>query len=904
MRDTGNPTFHEITLTPFASLRWPNVSAGDSPDNSAGTPWQERLFRLGAQRADALAPVPAFWSMLAAACVNALCHVTNPDTPSPTEADAVPDIPLPEAAASWLDSAPPMPGGEYLHGDSLRLVWEKLLLWCAGSIREKGGLAPFLREYAPDWRQVGRVFFHLAENRLDEARPFAFLATYTTGLNERGQPRHAPLSHALRRYAGENNRSALTRLLSPLQTASEKIAWVRAMASSGAIYHPTPWRPDQAYAFLCSAQMLEACGIGVRLPDWWKKRPRPVVQAELSPREESLLGLGALLDFDLSVALGEEKLSEQELAELLNTPHAGLALVKGQWVELDGDKLRQALAHWQNVKRAAAAGNLNFIQGMRLLAGLNLSDDEPDAGGDVIRQWSHLNAGAGFKTLLNAARGEELPSSGSIPGLKATLRPYQAYGVSWLRFLGKLGLGACLADDMGLGKTIQILALLLLEKQHELHANPSLLVVPSSLLANWKAESARFAPGLRLALLHPSEMRGDAMRSFSQPETLQSYDLIITTYAMCPRLPWLEEVTWRRVIADEAQLVKNAQTKQSRAVRRLKAPARIALTGTPIENSLRDLWTLFDFLNPGLLGSGKSFAALLKRLERSPERLAPLRRLTAPYILRRMKTDRKIIDTLPDKTEVPLHCHLGKKQAQIYTQITDRMKRALEELGDSAEDRNSRRFIVLQSLMLLKQVCNHPAQAGFLEDGDRAFAPEHSGKFQRVGELCADIASRQECALIFTQFREIIDPLAAYLAGIFGRPGLTLHGNVAVKKRGELVEDFQREDGPPFFILSLKAGGTGLTLTRAGHVIHFDRWWNPAVEDQATDRAFRIGQKKNVLVHKCVTLGTLEEKIDDLIARKRALAGEMLDGLEGNITAMNDEEILNLVRLDARRAVE
>lgn len=887
-----------IRLSPAARLKW---EAADS-----AIPWQELWFRLGAQRDSEPDPVMAFWRDVAAACIRNLCHAANPDAPSPTDAEMVSGIALPEEAATWLASAPPMPGGEYLDPEMLRALWQKLLAWCAVALRGEGGLAPFLQKYAPRWGQVGRVFFHLAENKLDEARPFAFLSTYTTGLNERHQPRHVPLSRALQQYAGDNNKPALVRLLEPVRLASDRLPWVGEMVASGGVYRATPWTPDSAYDFLRSASLLEECGIGVRLPDWWKKRPRPAVTATVGIRPATGLGAQALLDIDVNVAVGGERLSAKDIDALLKQAQDGLILFKGQWVEVDRDKLRQALEHWREIQDEAVAGNFTFIQGMRLLAGLPDGTHGDFGGGDSVREWSLAEAGPGFKELIAATRAEASEPCDTIPGLLAGLRSYQSHGVAWLQFLDGLGLGACLADDMGLGKTMQILALLLREKHSKpSHTHPSLLIVPASLMGNWHREATRFAPNLRLALLHPSEMDKQEMAAFERQETLAQHDLVITTYAMCSRLPWLASIPWRRIIADEAQAIKNAGTRQSKAVRKLQGASRIALTGTPIENSLDDLWALFDFLNPGLLGSAKSFASLMKKMAQSQERFAPLRRITAPYILRRMKTDKRIIADLPDKTEMQLFCHLTKEQAGLYVKVTETLKQTLADMAPSPEAQNRRRIIVLQSLMLLKQVCNHPAQAGGHGGNGTGYAPELSGKFQRIGELCTDIAARQERALIFTQFREIIDPLSQYLKTVFGRPGLVLHGGVAVKKRKELVDDFQQPDGPPFFVLSLKAGGTGLTLTEASHVIHVDRWWNPAVEDQATDRAFRIGQRKNVLVHKCVTKGTLEEKIDALITRKRELADEVLgSGAEMDITALSDAEIWNLVRLDSSQVTE
>jgi len=362
------------------------------------------------------------------------------------------------------------------------------------------------------------------------------------------------------------------------------------------------------------------------------------------------------------------------------------------------------------------------------------------------------------------------------------------------------------------------------------------------------------------------------------------------------RTPWMKKHPWRNVILDEAQAIKNPGAKQTRAVKALQARWRLALTGTPVENRLGDLWSIFDFLNPGLLGSARAFNGLCKSMAGSERGYAPLRRLIRPYVLRRLKTDKSVIADLPEKTEVTAHCLLSKRQAALYQQSVAELGKSIEELEGM-----ERRGMVLAFLMRFKQICNHPSQ--WLGDG--AYEPEDSGKLGRLGELCESIAARQDKVLVFTQFREIAEPLAGYLAGVFGHNGLVLHGGTPVKKRQAMVERFQEDDRVPFMVLSLKAGGTGLNLTAASHVIHFDRWWNPAVENQATDRAFRIGQKKNVLVHKFVCRGTVEERIDELIAGKRKLEGEVLtSGAESALTEMSNEELLSMVSLDLGSAVE
>jgi non-specific serine/threonine protein kinase len=441
---------------------------------------------------------------------------------------------------------------------------------------------------------------------------------------------------------------------------------------------------------------------------------------------------------------------------------------------------------------------------------------------------------------------------------------------------------------------VQVLALLL-ALRHEGPARPSLLVLPASLLANWQAEIERFAPSLSTWIAHPSAQPAASLRRPSAA-AIAKQDLVLTTYGTLLRLPWLQETEWRLVVLDEAQAIKNPGAKQTRAVKSLRAAARVALTGTPIENRLGDLWSLFDFLNPGLLGSPTAFGRFEKTLaKRQPPDYGPLRRLVAPYVLRRLKSDRTILQDLPDKTELQAFCGLSRRQAQLYQE-------AVQDLAQqvASVEGIQRRGVVLASLLRLKQICNHPSQ--WLGDG--TYAPEDSGKFTRLCELAEAIASRREKALVFTQFREMVEPLAAFLAEIFGRPGVTLHGGTPLGERKRRVASFQDDDAVPFFVLSVKAGGTGLNLTAASHVLHFDRWWNPAVEDQATDRAYRIGQHKNVLVHKFVCRGTVEQRIDELIEQKRGVASEILGGDGGKlVTEMDDDELLRFVALDLQRAV-
>jgi non-specific serine/threonine protein kinase len=593
----------------------------------------------------------------------------------------------------------------------------------------------------------------------------------------------------------------------------------------------------------------------------------------------------------MEVTLDGERLNAAEIKALLKSTE-GLQLIRGRWALVDRKKLGAMLERFQTIKQSAAQTGLPFAEAMRLMAGASQNNDALDP---IDADWSQLVAGPWLAETLHGLRQPDGLAQVS-PGreLKATLRPYQQVGLRWLYLLSRLGLGACLADDMGLGKTIQVLALLLVLKREQENSGPSLLVAPASLLANWAAEAERFAPSLCLLIAHPSAMPAADLRALDAAR-LMDVDLVITSYGSLLRLPTLQSVDWRLAVIDEAQAIKNPGAKQTRQVKKLKARTRIALTGTPVENRLSDLWPIFDFTNPGLLGSDKVFSKFAKQLAQA-EHFGPLRALVQPYILRRLKTDKRVIDDLPDKTELKAWCHLSPAQAALYQRAVQDLTTALENADDIG-----RKGVVLSFLMRFKQIFNHPSQ--WLGDG--IWGSGDSGNFARLRELAEVIAAKQEKVLVFTQFRETTEPLAAFLGSIFGRDGLVLHGGTAVAKRRELVKRFQEDELTPFFVLSLKAGGAGLNLTAASHVIHFDRWWNPAVENQATDRAYRIGQSKNVLVHKFVCRGTIEERIDQLIESKQQLVKDVLEnGAELLLTEMSDRELLDLVKLDIHTAQE
>ncbi len=845
------------------------------------------LLQLGAgETGVVLPPALAWWREFASGYMAALCALPETENGKPGRIDT----PVRNKLETLIADAPPMDGAEYLTVTVLRNLWAALdaalhedLAAAACPLKE------FLHRRCPAWNLVGRVHFNLAENRADDEAPFAFLATYTTRLSAHGKAQHLPLAQALREYAGAKNKAQLLALLSPVQRAAEQSPWVKTLVDAGDIYHPLRWTAGEALRLLNDVPRIEAAGVVVRVPGAWRTgRPsRPVVQATVGAKPPSLLGASALLDFDVEVTLDGERLSATDIRKLLAGTE-GLQLIRGRWIEVDHQKLGRLIERFEGIGKAAADG-LSFVEAMRLLAGVDGATDGATAPDDL--DWSSVVAGPWLANTLQSLRSPDgLARVDPGKDLAATLRPYQQAGVRWLYLLHKLGLGACLADDMGLGKTMQVLALLLVLRRESTGSGqrPSLLVAPASLLANWAAEIERYAPQLTAVIAHPSIIPAGELKTLD-PKTFTTTDLVITNYGTLLRLPWIGNMRWRIAILDEAQAIKNPGAKQTRAAKTLNAVSRIALTGTPVENRLSDLWSIFDYINPGLLGSGKAFSTFTRRLESSGH-FGPLRELTRPYILRRLKTDKSVISDLPDKTEIKAYCGLSARQAALYQ---DTARELAAQLNDA--EGIARKGLVLAFLMRFKQILNHPSQ--WLGDG--AWHEADSGKFQRLREIAEVIAAKQEKVLVFTQFRETTAPLADYLGSIFGRPGLVLHGETSVGKRRQLVRRFQEDESIPFFVLSIKAGGAGLNLTAASHVVHFDRWWNPAVEDQATDRAFRIGQTKNVLVHKFVCRGTLEDKIDTLIESKRKLVQDLIEDSAGPLlTEMSDSELMKLVTLD------
>jgi non-specific serine/threonine protein kinase len=777
-------------------------------------------------------------------------------------------LPAGDVLPEILSSAPFMVGLEHVTVSWLKNIWQALsVVFNQEAAAFSGSMAEYLQSKDQSIQAVGRVFFHLVEHK-SEDYPFAFLATYSTG--EAGNVSHLPLKNALLEHKSQQDQ--LLSLLSAVSKAADKSDFISSLVENGELFSPLRFTAEDAYTFLRETELYEECGIVCRIPDWWRRKGRARVTVSIGDGPPDGVGMDALLAFQPEIFLGGVEMSREEIEALL-AQSDGLSFIKGKWVEINREKLQAALDAFNKME---GLGNMTFAEAMRLQLGLNQTLTAEDLAEVEFTYGQWLN---GVKDHLPAVLSDRpQPSLGEDFG--AVLRNYQQDGFQWLYFMRNLGFGTLLADDMGLGKTVQVLALL--ESLRQNGGAKTLLIIPASLLANWQKEAARFAPKLRCRVIHTQN------RDFSPDEA----DLFITTYGMTIRIEKLRETDWDLVILDEAQAIKNPGNQQTKAVKQLETKARIAMTGTPVENRLSDLWSIFDFLNKGLLGTGKEFTAFTKALKDTPGGYAQLRRAVGPFILRRLKTDKSVITDLPDKVEVKAFTTLSKKQVVLYKSLVEQLAQSLK----SADPGIARRGLVLASIMKCKQICNHPDQ--YL--GQTLFDHKHSGKFEKLAEICETVREKRERMLVFSQFREMTEPLARYLAILFGQDGLILHGGTPVKTRGKMVEQFNGREYVPFMVLSLKAGGVGLNLTAANHVVHFDRWWNPAIENQATDRVFRIGQQKNVVVHKFVTTGTIEEKIDVMLEEKQRLADDVVAASGENwITEMNDQELMKLFTLEA-----
>lgn len=791
-------------------------------------------------------------------------------------------------------------GSEFVDSDWIENCTRKLLEIFRNEIRGyKGTVGNYFSEKSQSLHVPEKIFFHLVENKAKSEQeqidyPFAFIATYAVQ-NADKTITHKPLKYALTEF--KDDRDKLLSLLSCLNKAADVSKFIEGIVETGEIFHTLKLKSGETYDFLKAIPEIEGSGILCRIPIWWKKKSSSVrLNVKLGEKSQKFIGFQTILSIKPEFIFDGHEISVSEVEKLLEESE-GLALLKGKWVEVDKDKLAALLAEFRRITESDRKISLLDALHGNVFDKKNDSKDgkkEINIDGDII-----VTNGEWLKTFLSNIRSAANNETIDVPeNVKATLRPYQKAGFSWLAGMYKYGFGSCLADDMGLGKTLQTLTFMESIRSGKNGSRKKiLLVVPASLIGNWELEAKKFTPLISIKILH-----GKTAAKLQAEAVSDLKFLNITTYGMVTKIPALQMVNWDCIILDEAQAIKNPASKQTQTIKKIPADNKIAMTGTPIENNLTNLWSIFDFTNKGLLGSSAEFKSFAKELNESPEKYKKLRTMIAPFFLRRLKTDRRIISDLPEKIETTDYINLSKKQKTLYVKTVEDFEKRLEKIGveENRDSRDSieRNGMMFEVLIRLKQICNHPDQ--YL--GQEEFSLDASGKFAMVKDICETIYEKRERVLVFTQFREMIEPLEKLLEGIFHAKGLCIHGGTNAKKRTEYVEKFNGDEYIPFMVLSLKAAGVGLNLVKANHVIHFDRWWNPAIESQATDRAFRIGQKKNVFVHKFVCKDTVEEKINEMLEAKTLLAKSVIGGIgdtgENLLSKMSDRELIQALRIE------
>lgn len=747
-----------------------------------------------------------------------------------------------------LSNAPFILGSQNLNSDWVLTLFDRYLSFFKSDISAyNSSVEAYFSSFSTRFKLPSRIFFHLLESKKPEA-PFAFMATYST-VGEDGKVHHYPLKYALKEYSSSIEKLAI--LISSIKKAAKSSRIISSWLNSGEIFSPIYISKEEAYAFLMDVPLFEEAGIVTRIPGWWKKRKRSSSISIESDKKESKCSISS---FRPKMVWQGVEITEEEIRDILSRTE-GLYLLKGSWIEVDKNGLEKLLKEYEELEERE----------LSLLSALKMASGVEERAYPV-----HID----IDDMIKTSMASDLPSS-PPSSFTGTLRPYQIDGFRWLQGISRLSLGPLLADDMGLGKTVEILAYL--EEFREKNRDAKvLLIVPASLLGNWGRECVKFTPDLDFTIRHGKEAK---KKDFPF--------LTIVTYQGASTSAAIQEEKWDLVILDEAQNIKNRNTKQTKVIKALDRKQSIAMTGTPIENSLMNLWSIFDFLSPGLLGDEKSFASFTASM--AEDKMDNLKRVITPFILRRLKNDKTIINDLPDKVENTLMVSLTPEQRVLYNNVVDEYEEALEKIEETGANALA---ITGATIMKLKMVANHPSQ--YLGNGE--YEEKKSGKFLLLKELCTTIHENREKVLVFTQFASIIPELLKLLSTVFEEDGEYIDGSTPPKKRTEIVESFQSGE-LPFLVISLKAGGTGLTLTEANNVIHFDRWWNPAVEDQATDRAYRIGQKNVVTVYKFVAEDTIEERISQILKEKAELAESMLGDIGGEVTSkLSPRELLSAMR--------
>lgn len=751
-------------------------------------------------------------------------------------------------------------GGCFLNEKWISKNFEKIVTEIYSLSEDKGTTVyNTLIELKPKLIIPSKMYFHLVENYNAENKPFAFMVTFTLSIDK--GTKHYPIRSILEsEYKTTSQGITILNIIEKLTNQSH---FMNTMISNGSFFKPTLLDEKEAYSFLQEVNLYEKMGIVCRVPKWRNSTTKISIDVdEKKYYHPSMFIHERIILNNLTLYYKGIEISVEEAREILKRSE-GLDKIKGKWVEIDHKEIQKLLNEYEQLSSQGITLKELLLKNSRYKKEDSLVDIEVSSS-----DWVSKLTYSMFKERNSAVLPNDLIS---------ILRPYQKEAFNWLTSMKEMGLGACLADDMGLGKTLEIISFL--SYLHDLNKGPILIIVPATLVNNWISEINKFASYLDYTVLC----------NYDPPTPGKTSTFItIATYQSAARSEYLNTVDWEEIILDEAQAIKNYYTNQTKAIKMLKGKHKIALTGTPLENNILDLWSIFDFLNPGYLGTRKEFVDFVAGEKMVLINPNELKVLIAPFILRRMKTDKNIIEELPEKREINIKINLTPKQIVLYKKELENYK----EMYDKAKDKSTQRGLTMVELIKLKQICNHPSQ--YL--GDDEYYVEDSGKFIELKSLCENIAIKQEKVLVFTQYKEIIPALEMMLNKVFGKTGNHIDGSVSPTKRHNIVQEFQNGEYP-FLVISLKTGGVGITLTEANNVIHFDRWWNPAVENQATDRAYRIGQEKNVFVYKFTSSGTIEELIDQSIDIKTDLADKIVNSIDHNETLnVSGDELYNLLK--------
>jgi non-specific serine/threonine protein kinase len=859
--------------------------------------YRNTLFDLGAQNYDSEAADIRYWRNFSELFIKALCR--HPDDVG----IVILPYPSPSKLETMVQIAPPMIGGEYLSPLFLKEIWSVLAAWCAS--QAKAGIGDFLKKMTPLRKRVGRIALELTENEDNPSAPFSLTANYAPSMTKKDLNNPFPLTRALKQFSDKNDKEALQNIIDSMKDAKERLPWFTDLVEKGSAFGPRHLTQEQAYTILNDEPVMFECGVTCSFPERWINKKKVTASVTIGDEKTQNLNGETIYNWDVGISVDGVPQSDNDILkikQILDESGGSVIFFRWYWIEVDKEELYETIEKWNLAKEVSGETGITFTQALRLLSGVPILEEMKEAF-PIPNQWVRFEAGNRLHEILIGLK--DIQDVNPPQGLQCNLSPFQKKGLSWLNHLTDMGLGGCLADDMGVGKTMQILALLLRKKQDHEDYPPSLLIVPASIIAHWKEEAEKYAPSLRLKIFHSSQSLVRTINEWRKKpdDLLQDCDLVVTSFGMLTNnLSFFKNINWQILIIDDAHAIREPGTVLTKDVKELQAKSRIALTGVPIDNIMSDLWSIFDFLIPGILGSLEEFLEVVdKLLKKDGAGFAPIRKLISPFILRRLKKEPLIARYLPEKIQSFCHCYLSADQAKLYAETTATFAEGLKDCKGPRKDYKLKE-ILLQTLPRLKRILCHPD----LVTGDMNWDCKKSGKFMRLRELCSEMAEHQEKCTIFVQFVEIIPPLFDFLTKVFGRPGICIFGEKPLDKRMQKMATFEEDNGPPFLILPLSAAVRGFRPKQPRHVIFFDRWWNPTVEDLVSNKFIRFFINRSVEFHKFSTKGTIEERVDDILRDKDNLSNYIQSANDKNeldFSKLKSNDLIQLVRLELVRDV-